>query len=1117
MENTINKIIRASAGTGKTYRLSLEFIGLLLKFKDQGIHFSEILVITFTKKATAEIRERIFRHLLDITTSTPDGKELVQNLESILHLEFTDSDLIYLKSIYQDMLRNKNKVQISTIDSFTNTIFKTIIAPYLGLQEYQIDNSQDEDLFADIFQTTLGKEENLKSFESFFLRSGRKKIQDYEKLISSILYNRWVFHFIKQTPKTMTTEFIKEQQTAGLMALETHYSKVLGIFKNYVQTEHPAKEICELLKKQTKELFFNNQDPATLDEFCNTLFKKIKDENFILENHKSLITLETFWNGSKLFRKKAEKDLLDELKNGMDNALNGAGQYLFYSELLKEENEILKIADLVLDRYDEIKFRDRRFAYNDISYYTFKYLYNPDLSLIDHDTVSNAFYEYLSTVIRFILIDEFQDTSIIQYKILWPIIKEVISGEGVRNYGGAILVGDEKQSIYGWRGGERDLLLNMPDILGHALHEVLNVSYRSDSNIISFINNIFSNPQLHQMFEENKINWPYDPIETVHDKKQGYIHTRFHNFSASGTDNDTPSTEEQAIREFINSDLIPLLNSNTINPAETVVLARKNSDLQRIAFILDESGFDYILESSNSIVEYRAIKPIFYLLNYFVYHDIIDFLKFLRSDIVLLHPDELKQILLYTRDTDGKNRSNILSAFSHLNAVKKVNELLDIYTSALAGASGSSIFILIKKIVETFNMGHIFSQENDLKNLNYFFEIISTFEKSSSEKDHSLKGFLEYCDKNKDNENLQQIGLETTNAINLLTIHKSKGLEFENVYLYINLSSTGGNETGKLEHYIKYAKDYSQFEKYLLTYNYDYLLDRTEEKELGEMQQNREYIEALNTFYVAVTRAKTNLFLGFSYKKSGGLEKLFEAASPENNPSAERLLAHVTFNNISQFGVWQVNEDDTHIGYIGTYKDQDYKEKDQSDKKLDFVPDFFQPDRERYLKTDVERIEQENYVDFKSLFLKKKSIDKGNIAHYYLSFLTYADDRERQEAKNQTTSYYGTLIPPQEITQLLDQINSFIDQNSDLFSSRWQVFTEYTIFSTTGRELRIDRLLIDQQKKQILIIDFKTGEHYQPEQLEEYKKAILALPMVRQEQYQVSAEFIEIKLELPHR
>ena len=136
MQNFIRKVIKASAGTGKTYRLSLEYIGLLLKFALYEIDFNEILVITFTKKATAEIRERIFEHLYAIIYN--DDAELKKNIKTLLNINIGARERDILRQYYEQMKLNKNKVQISTIDAFTNNIFKTVISPYLGIMNYDL-------------------------------------------------------------------------------------------------------------------------------------------------------------------------------------------------------------------------------------------------------------------------------------------------------------------------------------------------------------------------------------------------------------------------------------------------------------------------------------------------------------------------------------------------------------------------------------------------------------------------------------------------------------------------------------------------------------------------------------------------------------------------------------------------------------------------------------------------------------------------------------------------------------------------------------------------------------------------------------------------------------------
>ena len=126
------KIITASAGTGKTYRLSLEYISILLN--NLEVDFSEIVVITFTKKATFEIREKVFEHFNTLLNGeSKDKKILIQNLEEISGTQITSEKLKYLERIYHQILKNKSQLQIKTNDSFIHSIFSQIIAPYLQI------------------------------------------------------------------------------------------------------------------------------------------------------------------------------------------------------------------------------------------------------------------------------------------------------------------------------------------------------------------------------------------------------------------------------------------------------------------------------------------------------------------------------------------------------------------------------------------------------------------------------------------------------------------------------------------------------------------------------------------------------------------------------------------------------------------------------------------------------------------------------------------------------------------------------------------------------------------------------------------------------------------------
>ncbi|MBN2412953.1 UvrD-helicase domain-containing protein [candidate division KSB1 bacterium] len=1114
-----NKIIRASAGTGKTYRLSLEYIGLLIKYYRLNIHFNEILVITFTKKATAEIRERIFNHLRAIIDNTGEGKELYKNLESILGLQVSEEDRTVLTSYYHEMLLNKNLVKISTIDSFTNDIFKTIISPYLGITAYDIDNTIPQHVYAEIYKSLLEDKENRDIFQSFFNRSGKKKINDFESFVSSLLYNRWIFDFIKKCPNKRSDDLTRQKEAKmWLNKFRESMFELMQKFQIRVMSDYPQYSVADLFKKDFFELFFKKEKSATQNKLSQKVAEKL-EKQFLIENHKTLLKTGSFWNGSKLFRKNQQKDFAAELLADYENAKNLLGEYIFFAELIPEENEIQTIAGSVYEKYDRIKFRDKKFTHNDISYYTFKYLYDPELSLIDSFSVTNAFYEYLSTQVRFILIDEFQDTSMIQFKILFPIISEITSGPGVKEYGGVIVVGDEKQSIYGWRGGERDLLLTMPSILNNYVPHFLHTSFRSDNTIIGFINEIFSNSFLQKKLEP--VNWPYEQVKASRITDSGYIRFQARNFSNTADEHNDISQVEEAIREFVLDTIVPLITENRIDVKKSAILARRNSDLNNIAAVLDEMGIDYILESSSSVLHHRAVKPLIYLYEFLVYCDLYDLLKFFRSDLVLMDSGELKQILEWHKNYNGEySTSQLFMELDQIDAVHKVASLLnnteepETDPGTKTELINSNLLLFTRNVIREYNLTNLFNQENDLLNINLFLEIISDFENSNRDYPKSLKGFLDYCRDNEQNESFQQLGLDEYNAINLLTIHKAKGLEFETVFLFWNLSANKGRSFGSLNYYLKYFGNFTGLQNYILNYNYDHIIPYCSGKELKADSDNREIIEELNNIYVALTRAKNNLYINFVYKKKGGLLKLFDDLMNSDAVPAEQIILYAIYHYFKNKDLLVPENDFKTAAATGNLRKSVEKSLPSSEKDYSFLNKYIDFDNSKYLKSDAERLKRDEYINFSSVYLVDRDIDKGNIIHYFLSIIRYGSNEEIEYAAQKTIGYFGNLIPESKIQELLQQVTEYLKKNlTELFSEKWdRIFTEYTLFSPAGKELRLDRLMIDQKNREIKIIDYKTGEYYEQQQMNEYIYAVKSLSVVKKGDYKVIGKFVEIPL-----
>ncbi|MBN1559355.1 UvrD-helicase domain-containing protein [candidate division KSB1 bacterium] len=1104
MIHPVKKIIRASAGTGKTYRLSLEYIGLLLQYWQYGLHFGEILVITFTKKATAEIRERIFNHLHHILLGDDEGLQLRRNLESFFDVEITDKNLAALQDIYIDMLTNKHLVQISTIDSFTNTIFKTIIAPYLGIIDYEVQATVDERIRNELYRSILEDKDRLGTFQSFFERTELKNINDYEQFVDSVIRNRWAFHFIR-------TSASQRPYAAAITATDELFNNFRQTFttfarelQNYLSDEHPAKTVSDLLNIDYVNLVNEKCPHPAIQDILAAFCAMTDSEEAVLEYYSLLLDeKKNIWNGSKVLRKKADQGMKEHLTDMLRESRLSLADYLFTKLLLTEERDLLDIVDFILAQYDERAFRDRVFTHDDLSYYTFKHLYDPELSLIEGDYVSNTFYEQLSTYTRFILIDEFQDTSIIQYKILLPIIGEVISGAGVREYGGAIIVGDEKQSIYGWRGGERDLLLNMATVMPEAQQLTLDRCYRSDENIITFVNSIFDHESLRQQLIARNIQWPYTAVRAAKSNGAGYVEFYLRN-TARAKENNAISSPAEAIREFLQSTLASPAYADHLR-GKTAILARRNADLDLFAAALDELGIAYMQESSNSLLDHRAIKPVYLLLCYLVYGDFYDLLRFLRSDAVLLDTRDLKHLLLAFRDAkDSGTITAIRQSCSHIKAVHKVESFIASLRTDM------DPFSVIQKIIEEYNIIGRFTSQSDSKNINQFLIRAGEFH-MKGDYQKSLPGFLDYCQKEKGSESFRQVGLEDSNAITLMTIHKSKGLEFDNVFLYWNLSGGIGRSFRQVRTYLQYTSGYREVNDYLLTFNYDGLIGQSSQQRFATDVERRQAVEELNTLYVALSRAKSNLFLCITYQKSGGFENLLQAAKNEKE-LATLFAGHLrtVFQQNYDFFRFDENRERGHMGQPGAASVEPVA---QATPDMSHLAKYLDTDRIRYLQVDIERLEREAHVDFKSLFLEQNAVEIGNLVHYYLSFIKSGAQKEKEFGRNKAISFYGSLMSTTDISRIIDEVDQNIARHPDIFSAAWtHIYTEFTLFAADGSEHRIDRLMVDDETKKIEIIDYKTGHIFEPEQIEIYVDIVRSLPLVQRGDYSLQGRFLEMRV-----
>ncbi|MEA1973388.1 MAG: UvrD-helicase domain-containing protein, partial [Candidatus Cloacimonadota bacterium] len=582
----------------------------------------------------------------------------------------------YLKSVYYEILTHKDRLNVSTIDGFINSIFRSVIAPFHRINEYEIDNEINEQLLPEIY------EELWKNFDVTHSILKIKKYQNLKKfnpLILKIISQRWLFKLAEDGfGKIIDCDFseienyIAKKRNHYFNNYKNRISETLLFLQNYYQNEAGEMRIIDGTKiflKDFVELFSKYLDEdikeISLQNFHTQFLEIFISQAFIDDGMKILFEKASYWSGrKKIFKEK--KTIYEEAKQNL-------GNYLFYEKFLTEHLSLFAFAKTIYEKMDKIKFdREKKFTYDDITFHTFKFLYDKEFSIIDDGSVINYFYEKLTFNTRFLLIDEFQDTSIMQWKVIYPLIDElVINSANIKESSGVIIVGDEKQAIYGWRGGERDLLLKVPQMLNLGSNEIdnLNTSFRSEKIIIEHINNIFyfEAPILLNLTEKQRLDWKYQKVGSAKQQQNGYVESHFINIEK--VDEESHISKEDVFVMAIDN-LEKLYKSNKIKLSETAIICRKNSELEIASSLLRERNIEYILESSNSLLVFRTVEPVIFFLKFLYFDDILELIKFLRSDVILLESSKLKEFIQKIKESQKSESSNnyweqIVQHFSH--------------------------------------------------------------------------------------------------------------------------------------------------------------------------------------------------------------------------------------------------------------------------------------------------------------------------------------------------------------------------------------------------------------------------------------------------------------------
>ncbi|WP_369048812.1 UvrD-helicase domain-containing protein [Tenacibaculum sp. UWU-22] len=1004
MQNsTTFQVYNASAGSGKTFTLVKEYLKILLLSNDI-FQFQKVLAITFTNKAAGEMKERVLKNL----------QAFAEGFETDLHakiLEETalDRDVIKKRSkkIIDAILQNYSAFSITTIDSFTHKIIKSF-AYDLGLSlnfEVEMDANLLLNEAVDLLISKIGTNPELtKTLIDFSLdKADDDKSWDIANELyefSKILLNENdAHHFNKLTQKKIADFTLLRQKLAqhqkqiknhakkigeeGLQAINT-----MGLAHNDFYRSMLPNHFVALTQNIEKAKFFDQ----------NKLRERIEENNFYAksksEDTKTAIEgiipqlLDLYQESEQLFQQFTLNKLI--LKSLIPLAvLNNINLEL---TTLKQENNVRLNAEFNQLISDSIKDQPAPFIY---------------------ERIGQRFMHYF--------IDEMQDTSVLQWQNLVPLIDNALAQEN----SSLLLVGDGKQAIYRWRGGQAEQFINLGSDGQNSTNpfhvakttKTLETNYRSYSEIIDFNNHFFTHVANFLENESYKKLYIEGNKQYENKKKGGFVSLTF-------LEKEEEKTEElikypKKVLEKIHSLL------NQFQPNEICVLTRKKKEGQEIAQFLSEN-------------EIRVVSPDSLLLKN---NSKINFIRNVLQIIQHPYDEETRFEILYFLH----NHLNIVESkdfFFHRFAKQlpwSIFNQLKEYGILFTQAAFEQLpfYEKIETIVRVFKL----ATTSDAY-IQFFLDIVL----EQQQKGISIQEFLDFWEEKK--HVLSIVAPENSNAVQVMTIHKSKGLEFPVVIFPYDLDIY--RQINPKVWLNQLPENFSPFNELLIPFNKDinYINDRG--LEIYHEQRAVLELDNFNLLYVALTRAVEQLHII--------TEKKTTIKGEENT----NFYSGIFINFLKQKQFWK---EDVLEYKFGNQNRNSIPKKEKSIVTLqqEFISSPWQ-EHNIYMLANASKLWNTK---------QKKAIDFGVLIHEMMAKIITKNDVNTIVHRYQQQG----ILSQDKTIDVTKNINQIVNhpELKNYFSNQVTVFNEREILAIDGQIIIPDRLVFN-KKQQVTIIDYKTGK-----------------------------------------
>ncbi len=1037
-------VYKSSAGSGKTFTLTREYLKLAFQNPD---HFKKILAVTFTNKATQEMKERIIQNLYDFSKKIPS--DMGDQLKDILGL--TDFQLQEKsEQLLVSILHNYSRFSVQTIDRFFQNVMRSF-ARELSIQgdgELLLNTDEVRQAVLDLLMEDISDPKFL-ALKNWVIDFSISKLEDKGRWDIRRDILSFTEELMKDDFKVIEEALNKEiSDYEKLKVFKDKLNKIIAQFENTL--DGISKKAFSLIEKKGLTLDDFSGKGRSAPNFFNKIRKESKSKNKYelsdlvnatvqkaLESNGETLAAKTSKKKELIFQT-ASEGLIDCFHEAIQYIQKNIGEYGSAENILKNIY-LIGITQHFNQRMQEYKKEEGIQFLSDTTQFLNQ--------IIGTDPAESPFvYEKMGSFYDHFLIDEFQDTSTLQWQNFKPLVENSLA-EGNEN----LVVGDVKQSIYRWRGGDWRLLLKglKEDISPAFYHEdALSHNFRSKPNVIDFNNALFT--ALPEMIKSNAVgkdknnfteeveyllqDLPDAYNEVVQQKKNDYPYAGFVElqfFEEKDTEEgDKISWKEKALEKFVQD--LERLQDSGIKLQDVGILVRRKAEGIEIQDFIEQ----YKSENPQKVQEYQyniisdetlllsSAHIVNFLLNCFQYLYTAD--KIALSQIKFYYQKIINQDHLLIHEivkVDGKDD------FLPENFLSAQKELMSL-----------SLLEMSEKLIQIFRLKEI---KREKAYLSAFQDVLLDFGNKGG-----IPDFMEWWEQNNQSYAIKLQSDE--HSARLMTIHKAKGLEFK--ICMIPLLEWTLSPSALMAPTLWVKTEGTQFSEipYLPVKQTSSLKDSVFAHAYWE-EEVKSYLDNLNLLYVAMTRAGDALLVNTHFKGNSG------------------YISKILLEFSKQQAEWE--EADRKLT-IGLETDFALMAKDKEEKEEAFST----------FSVDLTYYESHSWQDklqikhSQTLTLDESGLSKTDLGIYVHDIFSKLNDLSEIPVLLEKVKA-EKMLNDEDYDSIQKLVRDNLQKGSELlpwFETDWEVKTEVPVLLPDGSLIRLDRVLLKNREARIL--DFKTGK-----------------------------------------